>query len=202
MKIFRRLGVWGFGRLGDHRSPTRPPAHTRAARLRGHILRGLIFTLIASLSAGCAYYSFTGASIPQRLSTIAIPLAVDNSVSPINTLDQDLTEQLVSRFVDQTRLSLETNDSDADATLTARIESYENRPASVGADERATLNRITIRVAVVYYDQVEDQELLSRTFSSFEEYEPSEGVSGERIAAQAAIENISEDIFTAATSNW
>ena len=163
------------------------------------LVLALVLGLVAS---GCAYYSFTGASIPQRLNTIAIPLAVDNSVSPINTLDQDLTEQLISRFVDQTRLSLETNESAADATLTLRIESYENQPTSVGADERATLNRVTIRVNAVYYDQVEDQELLSRTFSSFEEYEPSEGITGERTAAQAALENISEDIFTAATSNW
>ena len=193
MKTFERLGGWGVGSQSEESTPTLPHAP----------LLALFLALVLGLTTpGCAYYSFTGASIPQRLSTISVPLAVDNSVSPINTLDQDLTEQLVNRFVDQTRLSLETNEGAADATLTLRIESYENRPTSVGANERATLNRVTLRVNAVYYDQVEDQELLSRTFSSFEEYEPIEGISGERAAAEAALENIAEDIFTAATSNW
>jgi hypothetical protein len=159
--------------------------------------------LVASLSAGCAYYSFSGATIPSQLNTVAVPLAVDNTISPVNTLDQDLTDLLTDRFVGQTRLELQTNEQQADAVLTARIQAYENAPTSVSGDERASRNRVTIRVAATYYDQVEDQDMLSQTFSSFGEYDPAQsGLDGERSAAQEALENIADDIFTAATSNW
>jgi hypothetical protein len=87
--------------------------------------------------------------------------------------------------------------------LQARIQSYENAPTSVSGDETAARNRVTIRVAVTYTDQVEDQELLEQTFSSFGEYDPATGgLNAERAAAQTALENIADDIFTAATSNW
>lgn len=203
MRIFRRLGVWAFGRLGGRMSPTRPSAHTFLHCGSGHILCALLVLLIVGTSTGCAYYSFTGATIPARLNTVAIPLAEDNSVSTISSLDEDLTQFLVDRFVGQTRLTLETNENDADATLTVQIQNYSNEPTAVGGDERATLNRVTIDVNVTYYDQVEDQELLNRSFSSFEEYDPVEdGLEGEEVAARAALENIAEDIFSAATSNW
>lgn len=177
-------------------TPTLPLSHTS-------VLSFILALVLGLTTAGCSYYSFTGATIPSRLNTIAVPLAQDNSVSPVSTLDEDLTQFLISRFVDQTRLSLETTESNADAVLTATIQRYTNQPTAVSGDERATLNRVTIQVDVTYVDQVEDQELLQRQFSSFEEYDPVEdGLDGEQAAARAALENIAEDIFSAATSNW
>ncbi len=195
-----RAGVQGSGGRGEQKLPTPPRCHPLTCTR----WTALFLTLILALTtAGCGYYSFTGATIPSRLNTVAIPLAQDNSVSPVSTLDEDLTQFLISRFVDQTRLSLEPNEPNADAVLTATIQRYANEPTAVSGDERATLNRVTIRVDVTYVDQVEDQELLQRQFSSFEEYDPVEdGLDGEQAAARAALENIAEDIFSAATSNW
>ena len=159
--------------------------------------------LIAVLVSGCAYYSFTGASIPSRLNTIAIPLAEDNSSSPLSALDQNLTDLLVERFARQTRLSFTSTESDADAVLEATIERYTNQPTSVTGEERATLNRVTFTVQFRYYDQVEEQVLMQDTFSSSEEYDPAtEGLEGQRRAALAALENVADDAFTQATSNW
>jgi len=179
----------------DHRSYPPAPLFRRAF---------LVILLMLGFSAsGCAYYSFTGATIPSQLNTIAIPLAVDNTISPVNTLDQDLTSLLTSRFVGQTRLRLQNSEQQADALLQARIQSYENAPTSVSGNETASRNRVTIRVTVTYLDQVEEEELLDQTFSSFGEYDPTQGgLDAEREAAQTALENIADDIFTAATSNW
>lgn len=158
---------------------------------------------VAVLLAGCGYYSFTGATIPSSLNTVAIPLVEDNSLSTVTGLDEQMTQLLVQRFVNQTRLSLEQNEADADAVVSARIQRYQNAPTSVGGDEVATRNRVTVTVAVVYTDQVNDEVLLERTFTGFEEYDPVEdGLDGERAAAEAALQNIADDIFTAATSNW
>ena len=159
-----------------------------------------VLLLSLSLSA-CAYYSFSGASIPTNLNTIAIPLAQDNSISTVNGLDDILTQLLVARFVGQTRLSLETSEVDADAVLTSVIDRYTNQPTSVSGDERATRNRVTVSVRVRYFDNTASKELLSRTFQGFEEYDPLDP-SLEEEAAVAALEKVADDIFTAATSNW
>ena len=163
----------------------------------------MALVLLLAAAPGCAYYSFTGATVPTHLNTVAIPLAEDNSLSPLTTLDDELTDLLITRFVRQTRLSLEENEDDADALLTVRIDRYANAPTSVSGQERAELNRITLSVSVRYYDRVEDKELLQRTFSSFADYNPLEGsLELEEETALAALENIADDIFTAATSNW
>ena len=162
-----------------------------------------LFAAALLLQTGCAYYSFTGATIPAHLDTIAIPLAEDNSLSPLTTMDEDLTELLIERFVRQTRLRLETSEDDADALLTTQITRYANQPSAVTGEERATLNRITVTVSVQYVDQVEDREIVQRTFSSFQEYDPTTGgLDAEEQAARDALEDIADDIFTAATSNW
>lgn len=160
--------------------------------------------LLPLLLSGCAYYSFTGATIPQHLNTVAIPFVEDNSVSTLTTLDEQLTRLLVDRFVGQTRLSLTTDEADANALLRVRIDRYQNQPTSVSGDERATRNRVTLSVTVTYTDQVEDREILQRTFTGFDEYDPfgAAGLDGEATAAANALEIIADDIFTAATSNW
>ena len=165
-------------------------------------IRALIVVFLLSLgAAGCAYYSFTGATIPEHLSTIAVPLVEDNTVSTLTGLDDELTRLLVDRFVRQTRLCLETNESSADALLTVTIIRYQNQPTSVSGQEQATRNRVTIAARVAYQDQVNDVELVGRTFSAFEEYDPFDP-SQEETAAFAALEKVADDVFTAATSNW
>ena len=166
----------------------------------------LRFALLAFLFSiftftGCAYYSFTGASIPDNLNTIAIPLVVDNSLNTIPELSDQLTEALVNLFVNQTRLSLVENEDEADALLTVEIQRYNNAPASISGDEVAATNRVTITVKVLYEDQTEEKELLNRTFSNFEDYDPLD-INNETVAALAALQNVADDIFAAATSNW
>ena len=172
-------------------------------RLRG--LHGLVALTALLAAPGCAYYSFTGATIPSHLSTIAIPLVEDVSISTITSMDEEMTSFLVDRFVGQTRLSLQPDESLADVVLRARIERYMNQPASVGGQERATLNRVTISISAEYVDRTKEETLFTRSFSSFEEYDPTDperGLAGEEVAARAILEQIADDIFTAATSNW
>jgi outer membrane lipopolysaccharide assembly protein LptE/RlpB len=163
---------------------------------------GLLIAVATSLS-GCTVYSFSGASIPSHLETIAIPIAQDNTSSPLNTMGSDLTGLLTDRFVDRTSLSLTTDDSGADAILTARIQRYTNQPTGVSGDERATANEVTIQIQVRYVDQKKGDELVSQTFRGTATYNPVEaGIAGERQAAQNALQNAADDIFSTATSNW
>jgi hypothetical protein len=155
-------------------------------------------------TTGCGYYSFTGASLPEHINTIAIPVFEDQARSSLPNLSDELTELLIERFVRQTRLNLVSDDSGADAVLSGAIDRYTNRPASVGGQERATLNRVEITVTVQFADRLKGQDLVSsRSFSAFGEYDPIEnGIDGESTAASDALVQIAEDVFNAATSNW
>ena len=166
---------------------------------------GLVVGLLAlTLTApGCGYYSFTGATIPASLNTIAIPLVEDNSLSPLTLLDEALTELLINRFVQQTRLRLVSDEDEADVVLAATISRYTNAPTSVTGQERAQFNRVTLTVSARYYNRVDDDEVFDRSFNNFDDYDPlAGGLEAEEAAALAALENIADDIFTAATSNW
>lgn len=161
------------------------------------VLIGAVFFL-----QSCSYYSFSGVSIPAHLNTIAIPLAEDQSVGPLTLLDESLTELMIERFVQQTRLTLVEDETEADLLLTAQITRYTNAPTSVTGQERAQYNRVTISVAAQYLNQMDD-DVLQRTFSGFDDYDALEGgLEAEESAALAALENIADDLFTAATSNW
>ena len=157
---------------------------------------------IAIILPGCGYYSFSGASIPAHLTSIAIPLAEDNSLSPLTVLDEELTELLIDRFVRQTRLVLAAEEEEADIVLTSLISRYTNAPTAVSGQEKAQFNRVTITISARYHNRVDD-DVLERTFSNFDDYDPLEGgLEAEENAALAALENIADDLFTAATSNW
>lgn len=163
--------------------------------------------LLAVLPAvgGCGYYSFTGAALPQHVNTIAIPAFEDQARSSLPNLGNELTELLIDRFVSQTRLSLVSDESGADTVLSGAIDRYSNRPASVGGEERATLNRVDITVTVQFADRLKGQDLIPRrSFSAFGQYDPlaENGLEGEAKAASDALTQIADDIFNAGTSNW
>ena len=158
------------------------------------------FVALAACS-GCGYYSFTGASIPDTIDTIAVPLAEDRSLGGVPGMNEALTDFLIQRFARQTRLALEPDENAADAVLTASIDRYQNEPVAVTGNEVAALNRITITVAVRYVDQVEDEERLARTFTASEQYDATQ-IQDEQETAVAVLRQIADDVFTAATSDW
>jgi len=184
-------------------SPRVPPSPHPKTRGPGHLIWVLLLCIGIGPLSSCAFYGFTGASVPSHLGSIAIPIAEDNTTSPLPNLGRDLTNILTDRFVGRTSYSLNNNETNADAVLRTRITNYSNQPTGVGGDERATVNSVRIEVQVQYYDQVRDSTMLDRSFTGSAEYDPTEaGLTGEQQAAQVALERVGEDIFTTATSDW
>ncbi len=207
-----KIDIDGAARVGRavQTETQQPIANSQRPRraIQNQIRRLVAFGVLLTVfgTSGCGYYSFTGATIPSHLNTIAIPLVIDNSISGITDLDQRLTTLLQQRFVQQTRLALATDESTADAVLTVTIGRYANQPTAVGgvdSGEVAERNRVTISVSVQYEDRVRGDELLTRNdFSGFEDYDAGGDLTEETNAAQTALEIIADEIFTAATSNW
>jgi len=201
------MEAWGREGMDAKTASMLPGVHANQGRnekiwLRRGLQVLVLALVVGGLFTGCAFYGFSGASIPSHLNSIAIPIAADNTSSPIPTLGRDLTNRLTDRFTGRTRLSLNNNESEADAVLTARIRNYSNMPTGVSGEERATSNEVRIEVDVRYYDQVKDSTMLDRSFTGTTTYDPTQGLGREEEAARTALENVADDIFTTATSDW
>jgi hypothetical protein len=150
---------------------------------------------------GCCFYSFTGASVPPHLTTIAIPMADDRSGSGEYGLRELFTNELTQRFIQDNNLNI-TDRTSANSVLECVISSYSDAPAVVAAGERVESRRITIGVAVVFRDLVKRRTIYERTFSNYGDYPATGTVEQRREAIQTAIQQITEDILLDTVSGW
>ncbi|MCC5941345.1 MAG: LptE family protein [Balneolaceae bacterium] len=162
----------------------------------------IIAALLIGLS-GCISYSFTGTSIPSDVRTIYIPFFPDRSQSGLGDLSDRLNRALVNRFVNQSRLSLINDQDESDAFVEGAIQTYVNRPFSIGGDEQANLNEIQITVRATFQYASDDEPLWTKNFTGSATYDVLENpVDGEIEAAEAALQQISNNMFNDAVSSW
>ncbi len=162
----------------------------------------LFISLLIGLS-GCISYSFTGTSIPSDVRTIYIPFFPDRSQSGLGDLSDRLNRALVNRFVNQSRLSLNNDQDEADAFVEGAIQTYVNRPFSIGGDEQANLNEIQITVRATFQYTRDDEPLWTKNFTGSATYDVLENpVDGEIEAAESALQQISNNMFNDAVSSW
>lgn len=183
------------------------PFDAPAAMRRAAALWVLALAALVPVGAGgCAYYSFSGASVPEGMRTLAIPPVESNVALPVTSLPGDLGRLLVERFTQRTRLRLDDDPQTADAVLETRIETYRVEPTSVTAGDVAARSRLTLGVRVVFRRTNAPQgtaPLVDRTFSAFADFDPGAlQAQREAEAAQTALRALADDVFTAATSNW
>ncbi len=150
---------------------------------------------------GCCVYSFTGASVPQHLKTIAIPIAEDRSGSGEPGLKELLTDQLVQKFINDNTLQV-TDKSNADALLECVILPLSDAPAVVAAGENVEVRRITINVQVTYRDLLKRKTIFDKKFSNYGDYPSGGNISQRRDAIQSAVDKITEDILLDTVSGW
>jgi hypothetical protein len=163
---------------------------------------GVLIAALLLLS-GCISYSFTGTSIPSDVRSVYIPFFPDRSQSGMGDLSDRLNQALINRFVNQSRLSLSNDEEGSDAYVEGAIQSYANRPFSVGGDEQANLNEIQITVQATFQYATDDEPLWSKSFTGSATYDVLVNpVDGEIEAAQAALQQISNNMFNDAVSSW
>lgn len=163
-----------------------------------------LITLSAIIISGCSY-SFTGASIPPHLNSIAIPLFDDRSGSGEPNLREDFTNELITKFIDDNSLQIRER-TEADAILESTVLSINDAPSSVGAQggiETVDSRRVTITVKVIYKDFIKKTTIFEQNFSDYGDYVNEGDITINRNGAiQEAIDKITEDILLAVVSNW
>ena len=169
----------------------------------GSISTPLLFAVVftAALSGlGCPY-SFTGASVPSHLKTIAIPLVDDRSSFGEAGLREQFTTALTNLFISDN--SLEVADrTTADAVLEGSIVSIADAPSVVGSGERVSKRRITISVTFAFQDMKLRKKAWEKTFSNWGDYDSGGGLSQRDAGLQEAIRKITEDILLETVSGW
>jgi len=170
------------------------------------LLLNFSLLLLFILLYGCNY-SFTGASVPPHLNSVAIPLFEDRSGAGEPNLGEDFTNELTQKFIDDNTLQIREK-VNADAIIEGTIVSLTDSPAAVGVgqevNESVTQRRINISVRVVYKDFVKRETIFERTFPGFGDY-VNEGGNITQLRNEAiadAIDKITEDILLAVVSNW
>ncbi len=162
------------------------------------ILFSLSFILV--WCTGCPY-SFTGASVPKHLKTIAIPLIDDQSGFGEAGLREQFTTELTNLFTGDN--SLEVADrTTADSILEGVITSVSDAPSVVAQGEAVTKRRITMTVKYTYEDKVLRKKVWEKTFSQWGDYDSGGGLSQRNAGLTDAIKKISEDVLLETVSGW
>lgn len=162
----------------------------------------LLFVGFAAINfTSCCAYSFTGASVPEHLKTIAIPIADDRSGSGEPGLREKLTQTLIQKFIDDNTLQVSER-TKANAFLECSIVSLTDAPAIVAAGENVQSRRVTIGVKVIYRDLVKRKTVFEKTFTNYSDYPSSDPIQGRQTAIDNAIDLISEDILLDTVSGW
>lgn len=151
---------------------------------------------------GCKVsYSLSGASISPDVKTVSVAYFPNSAtmVSPI--LSSTFTDELQSKFARQTKL-IQVRE-EGDLAFEGEIIGYTSTPTAVTAEEYATKNRLTITVRVRFANRIEPEYSFERNFSAYEEYDGNRMLSdAESELIPAIVEQLVDDIFNAAVSNW
>ncbi|MGQ9798248.1 MAG: LPS assembly lipoprotein LptE [Ignavibacterium sp.] len=160
----------------------------------------IALTVVLNFTACCSY-SFTGASVPKHLKTIAISIADDKSGSAEIGLRESLTQKLIQKFIDDNSLQV-TDRVNADAILECTVVSFNDAPAIVSAGENVTSRRITIGVKASYKDLVKKVTIFDKTFTSYQDYPQGGSLSDRNNAIEKVLDQITEDILLETVSGW
>lgn len=160
----------------------------------------IALTVVLNFTACCSY-SFTGASVPKHLNTIAIPIADDKSGSAEIGLRESLTQKLIQKFIDDNSLQV-TDRVNADAILECTVVSFNDAPAIVSAGENVTSRRITVGVKASYKDLVKKVTVFDKTFTSYQDYPQGGSLSDRNNAIEKVFDQITEDILLETVSGW
>jgi len=173
--------------------------------MHGGVIRGLtlsfcITTVLLGLT-GCPY-SFTGASVPKHLKTIAIPLVDDQSGFGEAGLRERFTTELTNLFISDNSLEV-TDRNAADSILEGVITTVSDAPAVVGQGESVSKRRITMTVKFTYQDMKLRKKVWEKSFSQWGDYESGGGLASQRdTGLREAMRRVTEDILLETVSGW
>lgn len=160
----------------------------------------IIIVLTSLTLTNCGIYSLSGAKI--EADSIQISFFPNNASNVQPTLSQKFTLSLQDLFLQRTNLNLVK--TGGELQFEGEITDYIIRPTAATAEQTAALNRLTIKVNVRFYNNLNEEDDFEQSFSHFYDYKADEQLSGSRLddAFNEIFERITQDIFNASVAKW
>lgn len=163
----------------------------------------LYFSLLLMWSPvlnGC--YSFTGASVPQHWTSIAIPLFEDESGFGQPALRETVTNGLIEKIQRDNTLRIADRTS-ASIELIGKITSVEaDQPLAVAQGTQASRLQVTVKASVTLYDRTQQRQAWSKSFTAYGNYSPTGGAAERELGLEQAVEKLTDDILLETISAW
>ena len=166
----------------------------------------LLMILLLFVAAGCKIsYSLSGASISPEVKSVFVDYFRNRSKVINPTLSQTFTEAMKDKFVNETGLSLRSEQGDLE--FSGEITGYDVRPLSVQTSESgkdfASMNRLTITVKVIFVNNKDHDQDFNTSFSAYFDWDSSKAINQvENEAVQVIITQLVDDIFNKSVANW
>ena len=145
--------------------------------------------------------SLSGATLDPELKTFYIPNFTNNAENALPSLSQRLTEDLKDKVRAESRLVL--SEEEPDIEFRGTLVDYRITAEAPRTGESTAINRLTITLAISYFNNRKNTEIWQKNFSFFYDFSSAIDFSSVQEPANKAIsKQIMEDIFNAAFSNW
>lgn len=166
---------------------------------RWHLGQSAVIAFGLWLLAGCAYYSFSGSTLPN-IKTIAIPLFEDNTAE-IGVKEQ-LTNAVIQAFTSDNSLKI-ADRRNADSVLKGTLLSVTERAGAYNRQEQVQEIQVFIAVKVQFEDSKKRKIIWEDQINQFGSYIPGDTQRGTReIAITDAIDKTAQEVLNKTVSGW
>ena len=159
--------------------------------------------LLAAALSGCTGcpYSFTGASVPPHLKTIAIPIVEDQSGFGDPTLRDQFSQQLQQRFLNDATLQ-PSDRTNADSMLEGVITGVRDVPVVVEGGDQVSKRRVTVTAHMIFRDLKLRKKVWEKDFTQWGDYQSGGGPTQRSGGITEALRKITEDILNETVAGW
>ncbi len=165
----------------------------RTCKIYGYILIAIM------LLESC--YSFKGASLSPDLKTIQISnIKMEAAGGPTN-LSLEANEKIKEYFQRNTSLKLST--SNPDLLLEGTIVGYELSPQAPTSDDKAGINRLTLRIQFRLNNRLDENKNFEQEFSFYQDFPQNQTLSQvEKNLIPKLLDQIILDLFNKMAGDW
>jgi len=160
-----------------------------------------LFVYISLLMYLSSCYSFKGASLSPDLKTIQIAnVRMETAGGPSN-LSLTINEKLKEYF--QRNSTLKITNQNPDLTIEGTIVGYELTPQAPTSDDKAGLNRLTLRIQFQLTNRLDETKNFDQEFSFYQDFPQNQTLSQvEKTLIPKLSDQIILDLFNKIAGDW
>jgi hypothetical protein len=160
-----------------------------------------LFVIVLVVFGLASCYSFKGASLDANLKTIQVSnIRMETAGGPAN-LSLEINEKLKEYF--QRNTSLKINNNNPDLLIEGSIIGYELTPQAPTGDDKAGLNRITLRVQFRLTNRLDEDKNFEQEFSFYQDFPQSQTLTQvEKALIPKLVDQIILDLFNKIAGDW